>query len=143
MGLKGCLAVFEPAITSLTDGLWPSAAVCDAMEVIASPHIGIGFGVDLYNSRGAVWRGEGGGQERGLATQHRTRAAELAIEYPYVSGVLEDIARSYDRDAHWQRIVEAHLRGQRMLRRNPMQRGFHFAAVRRVAAFGRRIVGAT
>jgi hypothetical protein len=36
-----------------------------------------------------------------LATQYRTRAAEIAIEYPYVSGVLEDIARSYDRDAQW------------------------------------------
>jgi addiction module HigA family antidote len=84
-----------------SDGLWPSTAVCDAMEAIASPHVGIGFGVGLYNSRGAVWRGDGGGQERGLAIQHRTRAAELSIEYPYVSGVLEDIARYYDRDAHW------------------------------------------
>jgi hypothetical protein len=83
------------------DGSRPSAVVCDAMEIIASPEIGIGFRVGLYNSGGAVWRGEGGGQERGLATQYRTRAAEIAIEYPYVSGVLEDIARSYDRDAQW------------------------------------------
>lgn len=83
------------------DGSWPSPAVCDALENIASPEIGVGFRVGLYNSRGAVWRGEGGGQERGLATQYRTRAAEIAIEYPYVSGVLEDIARSYDRDAQW------------------------------------------
>jgi hypothetical protein len=84
-----------------SDGSWPSTAVCDGLEAIASPEIGIGFRVGVYNSRGAVWRGEGGGQERGLATQYRTRAAELAIEYPYVSGVLEDVARSYDRDAHW------------------------------------------
>jgi hypothetical protein len=83
------------------DGLWPSAAVCDAMEAIASPEIGIGFGMGLYNSRGATVRGDGGDQERGLAAQYRTRAAEIAIEYPYVSGVLEDIARSYDRDAQW------------------------------------------
>lgn len=83
------------------DGSWPSTAVCDAMEAIASQEIGIGFRVGVYNSPGAVWRGEGGGQERGLAAQYRTRAAEIAIEYPYVSGVLEDIAHSYDRDAQW------------------------------------------
>lgn len=71
------------------------------MEAIASQEIGIGFRVGVYNSPGAVWRGEGGGQERGLAAQCRTRAAEIAIEYPYVSGVLEDIAHSYDRDAQW------------------------------------------
>jgi addiction module HigA family antidote len=83
------------------DGSWPSPAVCDAMEAIGSPEIGIGFCVGVYNSRGAVYRGEGGGDERGLATQYRTRAAEIAIEYPYVSGVLEDLSRSYDRDANW------------------------------------------
>jgi addiction module HigA family antidote len=83
------------------DGSWPSAAVCDAMETIASPEIAIGFRVGVQNARGAVWRGEGGGQERGLSARYRTRAAELAIEYPYVSGVLEDLARSYDHQAQW------------------------------------------
>ena len=81
------------------DGSWPSPAVCDAMEAVASPPISIGFRVGVYNARGAVWRGEGGGQERALAAGYRTRAQELAIEYPYVSGVFENLAASYDRDA--------------------------------------------
>jgi hypothetical protein len=71
------------------------------LEAIASPEIGIGLRVGVCNSLGAVWRGEGGGPERGLAARYRTRAAELAIEYPYVSSVLEDVARFYDRDADW------------------------------------------
>jgi hypothetical protein len=61
----------------------------------------IGFRVGTYNARGAVWRGEGGGQERDLAARYRARAGELAIEYPYMSNVLEDLARSYDHDARW------------------------------------------
>jgi hypothetical protein len=65
----------------------------------ASPEIAIGFRVGVSNARGAVWRREGGGQERELAARYLTRATELAIEYPYVSGVLEDLARSYGRDA--------------------------------------------
>jgi plasmid maintenance system antidote protein VapI len=83
------------------DGAWPPPAVCDALEAIASPQIATGFSIGVYNSRGAVWRGEGGSQERGLAADYRTRAAALAIEYPYVSSIMESIARSYDRDAHW------------------------------------------
>lgn len=82
-----------------SDGSWPSPAVCDAMEAVASPQISNGFRVGVYNARGAVWRGEGGGQERALAAGYRTRAQELAIEYPYLSGVFEDLAASYNRDA--------------------------------------------
>jgi hypothetical protein len=94
----GQLLARSPAL----DGVWPSPAVCEAMETVASPEIAVGFRRGVYNARGAVWRGEGGNQERGLAAHYKTRAGELAIEYPYVSGVLEDIARFYDRDARWQ-----------------------------------------
>ena len=77
------------------------AEVCDAMEVIASPQIATGFIVGVHNARGAVWRGRGGDQERELAAKYRTRAQELAIEFPYVSNVLQDLAKSYERDAQW------------------------------------------
>ena len=78
------------------DGSWPCKAVCEAMEGIASLEIGNGFLIGVHNSRCACWRGEGGQQERDLSTKYRDWADRLHFEYPYVSGVLEDIAVSYD-----------------------------------------------
>ncbi len=83
-------------------GTWPCEAVCKAMEGIASPEIGRGFYIGALNSRGAHFRGEGGGQERELAAKYRAWAERLHFEYPYVGGVLEDIAASYEREAGWQ-----------------------------------------
>jgi hypothetical protein len=83
-------------------GIWPCEAVCEAMEGIASSEIGRGFSIGVHNSRGTHWRGEGGEQERELAAKYRAWAERLHFDYPYVGGVLEDIARSYDREAAWQ-----------------------------------------
>ena len=66
---------------------------------MASEHLGIGFNVGTHNSRGVVWRAEGGDQERELAAKYRTWAEKAAIEYPFVSSVLESIASSHDREA--------------------------------------------
>ncbi len=82
-------------------GVWPCVPVCEAMERLASPEIAIGFSVGVRNSLGAVSRGEGGAQERELATKYRGLAQLVAFECPYVSSVLEDIALSYDRQAEW------------------------------------------
>ena len=84
------------------NGLWPCAAVCEAMEEIASAEIGRGFGIGVHNSRGVHSRGEGGEQERELAAKYRAWAERLHFAYPYVGGVLEDIAASYEREAAWQ-----------------------------------------
>lgn len=84
------------------NGVWPCEAVCQAMEEIASPQIGIGFQVGTRNSRGVHARGEGGEQERELAAKYRGWAERLHFDYPYVGGVLEGIASSYDREAGWQ-----------------------------------------
>jgi addiction module HigA family antidote len=84
------------------NGIWPCEAVCKTMESIASSEIGIGFSVGARNSRGAHWRGEGGEQERELAVQYRTWADRLHFDYPYMGGVLEDIAASYEHEAVWQ-----------------------------------------
>ena len=84
------------------DGLWPCKAVCEAMEKIASPEISSGFYIGVRNSRGVQWRGEGGQQERELAAKYRAWAEHLYFDYPYVGGVLEGIAVSYDREASWQ-----------------------------------------
>ena len=80
-------------------GPWPCLPVCKAMEAMASEHVAKGFRMGVYNARGAVWRGEGGTQERELAAKYRNWAKTLTFEFPYVSGVIEGIAPSYDRDA--------------------------------------------
>lgn len=84
------------------DGVWPCQAVCEAMEEIASPEIAKGFQIGVQNSRGIHWRGEGGEQERELAATYRAWAERLRFDYPYVGGVLEEIASSYEREAGWQ-----------------------------------------
>ena len=82
-------------------GEWPCDAVCHAMERIASLHIGIGFKIGAYNSRGAQWRGEGGLQARELAAKFRDMAERLHFEFPYVGGLLENIASDYEAEAEW------------------------------------------
>jgi hypothetical protein len=84
------------------NGMWPCEAVCEAMEAIASPEIGRGLQIGVYNSRGVHVRGEGGEQERELAAKYRGWAERLHFDYPYVGGVLEDIAASYEREARWE-----------------------------------------
>ena len=82
--------------------LWPCEAVCEVMEEIASPQIGRGFYIGVRNSRGFHIRGEGGEQEREFVAKYRALAERLHFDYPYVGGVLEDIATSYEREAGWQ-----------------------------------------
>lgn len=84
------------------NGVWPCEAVCRAMDDIASPEIGTGFKVGTRNSRGLHTRGEGGEQERELAARYRGWAERLHFDYPFVGGMLESIASSYDREAGWQ-----------------------------------------
>jgi addiction module HigA family antidote len=83
------------------DGVWPCIPICEVMERIASPRIATGFDVGVYNARGVHSRGEGGAQERELVAKYRAWAKQRAFDYPYVGGVLESIAASYDREAEW------------------------------------------
>ena len=80
------------------DGVWPCRPICEALEWISSKDVGYGFIIGAQNSRGVYWKSvdEGGGQERDLAARYRGWAGKLACEYPYVSGLLESIAKSYD-----------------------------------------------
>lgn len=86
----------------MENGIWPSEEICEAMEEIASPDIGRGFSVGVFNSRGAHWRGEGGEQERQLAAKYRTFAERLHFDYPYVGGILDEMAQSYEHEAELQ-----------------------------------------
>ena len=83
------------------DGAWPCLPVCEAMERIASRQIEIGFHIGVLNGRGGSSRriDEGGVQERKLAAKYRGWAKQRAFDYPYVSGVLENIATDYDQQA--------------------------------------------
>ena len=80
------------------DGRWPCLPVCEAIERIASQHIGIGFNIGVHRARGVTSRAidEGGVQERELAAKYRGWAKQCAFDYPYVSGVLESVAAEYD-----------------------------------------------
>jgi len=81
---------------------WPSPPVCETLETIGTEALAGGFAVGVLNSRGTVTGAEGGGQERELAARYRLWAKPLAFEFPFVSQILEGIARSYDRDAaYW------------------------------------------
>ncbi|WP_179289786.1 HigA family addiction module antitoxin [Shouchella clausii] len=82
-------------------GIWPCEEVCDVMETISSQDIAKGFIIKVLNSRGAVWRSQGGEQERQISKKYRGWAERLNFEYPYVGSILEDIARTYDREASW------------------------------------------
>lgn len=95
-------------------GIWPPKEVCEVMESIATDDFSTGFSIGKYNARGAHWRGSGGEQERELADKYRSLAANFAVEYPFVASVLEDLAKSYDRDAKYHDVetsVNHRLRG--------------------------------
>jgi hypothetical protein len=90
-----------------SDGIWPNAAVRDALEACGSERMLRGMRIGLSNSRGAVWRGEGGGQERTLAEKYRGYARQLGAKYPVTARMLEGIAESYDGQAEWHDTDEA------------------------------------
>ena len=97
-----CLGELLAKAPTGEDDAWPCEAVCEAMEEIASPAVGRGFYIGVRNSRGVHLRSEGGGQERELAAKYRTWAERLHFDYPYVGGLLEGVAESYEREAGWE-----------------------------------------
>lgn len=95
------------------DGAWPSRAVCEAMEGIASPQIGSGFFTEVHNSRGVYQHDGGGEQERELAAKYHAKANRLRFDFPYVAGVIETIAESYEQQAQredFEASIEKRLR---------------------------------
>jgi hypothetical protein len=83
------------------DGVWPCEPVRQVLEEFASKEIGIGMLVGVHNSRGAMWRGAGGQQERDLAAKYRGWSKDTAFDSPVVSQMLEQIAQSFEQDASW------------------------------------------
>jgi hypothetical protein len=82
-----------------SDGIHPHEAVREVIEREASSDIDTGFRIEAVNSRGAVFRGEGGDQERELAARFRSRSEALSATYPRTSRIFADLAESYEADA--------------------------------------------
>ena len=83
------------------DGIWPAIAVRNALEELGNRTIAEAMAVGLYNQRGVHWRDVGGKQERELAEMYRSWSKQTAVEWPFTSRLLEQIAQGYDRDAAW------------------------------------------
>lgn len=82
------------------DGVWPCEAVRDVMEQLQTQSLFNGARIGLYNQRGVVWRGEGGGQERQLAEKYRRCGEALRFTHPQLSSsLLMKMAKTYEREA--------------------------------------------
>jgi len=81
--------------------LWPPLAVREVIEAFRSRDLEQGFVVGVHNSRGVTSRGmtDGGSLERDLAKYYHRCAEETALEWHRTSGVLEQIAASYEHEA--------------------------------------------
>lgn len=91
------------------DGIWPAISVRKVLEEVGSKRIADSMAIGLFNQRGAHFRGVGGKQERELVAKYRGWAQRVSNEYPFTGRLLEQIARSYERDAEWQ-DTDANLR---------------------------------
>ena len=81
------------------DGIWPCKPIRDVIEDIASDELGKGMLIGIYKPGNASFNMATGSEERNLASKCRDWSRQVAIEYPYVDGLLQKIARFYDCDA--------------------------------------------
>ncbi len=83
------------------DGTWPCKPIREVIEELSSTHLEQGFGMGVYNSRGAVVKDPsvGGASERTLAERYEGFAAAIRAAYPRTAGMLRDIGALYRRDA--------------------------------------------
>ena len=89
------------------DGHWPHPAVRDALDAIGTEEVMSGFHTGKYNSRGAIWRAPGGGQERDLAKTLRDDAEAIRLDHPFTARCLLDLAGDYEHQGKWHDTDEA------------------------------------
>jgi len=95
-----------------SDGIWPCEPVRIVMEEVHSEQLMRGAHTSVYNSRGVVWGGGGGDQERDLAAKYRNWASALQSSHPYVASLLlMQLVRTYEAEAS-REDTEASLRGR-------------------------------
>lgn len=82
------------------DGVWPCEPVRQVIEDLQSEDMESGIHTGRYIARGVHWRGEGGDQERELASEYRAWADALQYSHPFVSSkVLMGMVRTYEYEA--------------------------------------------
>jgi len=81
------------------DGKWPCDAVRRLVESIATESLASGLDCGIHNSRGVVWRGKGGDQERELVAKYRRQAEQIRFDAPFTANVLDGVADSYEAEA--------------------------------------------
>lgn len=82
------------------DGVWPPDPVRSVIEQIQSDELASGITTALYNSRGAHWRAEGGGQERAIAEKYRRWGDALEITHPFIaSKIHRQLQKTYEHEA--------------------------------------------
>ena len=95
-----CIGELLSSAPSGRDGIWPCEAVRDVLEGVRSKDMMCGMATGRYNSLGVTWRGEGGDQERALASPYQLWAEALRSAHPFVaSELLERMAATYLREA--------------------------------------------
>lgn len=82
------------------DGIWPCEPVRQLMEEVQSEEISKGARTGKYNLRGVHFRGEGGSDERRLASMYRGWADALQYSHPFVaSSLLMRLVETYELEA--------------------------------------------
>jgi transcriptional regulator with XRE-family HTH domain len=83
------------------DGVWPHPAIREIIETMRNSKIEQGVIIGVHNRRGVTSRGmlDGGQQERALAQRYNGWAEALNFDSPRTSGMLREIARSYETHA--------------------------------------------
>lgn len=84
------------------DGTWPCAPTRHVLDRLGMEDMRQGFVVGTHNKRGMTSRSpwDGGNQERELAMYYREQAAAVQAAQPHVAAMLEEIAVSYEHEAH-------------------------------------------
>lgn len=83
---------------------WPCVAARRLLEREPEDDLAHAIRIGRRNARGMTRRamGEGGEQERVLASQYRASARRLRAEWPRTAAMLDDLADAYDHDAERQ-----------------------------------------
>jgi hypothetical protein len=79
-----------------SDGVWPISTVRNLIEYLDDDLINRHIEIGIFNSRGVVTRGPGGGnQERELVAKYSKMADTVKIKWPVTAKVLRMIADNY------------------------------------------------
>ncbi|MBB4395075.1 helix-turn-helix transcriptional regulator [Bradyrhizobium sp. ERR14] len=83
------------------DGIWPAVQVREVIEAVRSRDLETGVLIGKLNRRGVTSRayGAGGEQERQLAKRYREWSKATAFDWHRTSGILENLAKDYEREA--------------------------------------------